>query len=125
MPNFLIDENLSPKLASFLRNLGYQASAVRDVSLKGKPDEEVIKFAQKKNLVIITCDLGFGESFYFNTSGAVSFIILRSHKQSLPYFQQILELLHNEGILKEKLSKTLVVASHTIIRRRTFPPSTK
>lgn len=122
MSKFLIDENLSPKIALFLNNLGYQTLTVRDVPLKGAPDEEIIDFAQRENWVIITQDLGFGETFYFNRAGKISMIILRGPKQSLSSLQNSLTLLHKEGVLKENLKKTLIVASPSVIRRRrSFP----
>ena len=64
MANFLVDENLPPQLARWLRRLGYRARAVRDVGLKGKGDEEIIGWVQKHGAVIITSDLDFGEFFY-------------------------------------------------------------
>gem|GEM_PF-5619649 len=36
MHKFLLDENLSPRLTAFLRDLNYEARAVRDVGLKEK-----------------------------------------------------------------------------------------
>lgn len=123
MPKFLVDENLSPKLAGFLRDLGYKASASREVSLKGQSDEKIIEFARSNDWIIVTADLGFGEVFYFNTAGKVGFIILRSPWQSTESYQKILEFLHIRGVLKEDLKQTLIIASHTTVRRRTIPNS--
>lgn len=47
MPKFLIDEALSPFLAGFLQELGYEAVAVREVGLKGKSDREIVAWAKK------------------------------------------------------------------------------
>jgi len=125
MSKFLVDENLSPKLATSLRDLGYKASAVREVSLKGQSDEKIIEFARSNDWIVITADLGFGEVFCFNTAGKVSFIILRSPRQSTKSYQKIIEFLHIRGVLKEDLKQTLIVASHTTIRRRTIPDAAR
>ena len=45
---FLIDESLSPQLATFMKKLGYDAVSVREVGLKGCSDIQIIEWAQKK-----------------------------------------------------------------------------
>ena len=67
MADFVVDENLPPKLALWLRHFGYRAHAVREVGLKGKADEEIIGWVQKRGAVIITSDLDFGEFFLWET----------------------------------------------------------
>jgi len=47
VPQFLIDENLSPLLSDYLRSLNFDAKAARDVGLKGKSDEEIRIFLFK------------------------------------------------------------------------------
>ena len=56
MASFLVDENLSPKLAVWLRRLGHKAEAVRETELKGKSDDEIIDWAENHNLIIILYD---------------------------------------------------------------------
>ena len=57
MSKFLIDEDLSPLLAEYLRSLKYNALSVREVGLKGKLDIDLIKWIQKEDAILITCDL--------------------------------------------------------------------
>jgi predicted nuclease of predicted toxin-antitoxin system len=33
---------------------------VRDVGLRGRPDDEIASFARQQNLVVLSADLGFG-----------------------------------------------------------------
>lgn len=63
MPNFLIDENLSPKISSHLQTLDYQATHVRDTPLRGKPDSEIIAWAVSHHYIVVTRDLGFGQVY--------------------------------------------------------------
>ncbi len=77
MPKFLVDENLSPKLADFLRSLGYAASAVRDVGLTGSSDETIVAWAKTHNHIVITRDIGFGYT-YAVKDVAFGLILLRS-----------------------------------------------
>lgn len=57
---FLLDENISPKTANFLKELGHDAIHLRDINLKGASDDEVIKYARQYELALITIDRDFG-----------------------------------------------------------------
>lgn len=121
MADFLVDENLPPKVARWLRRSGYTAKAVREVGLKGKGDEEIIGWVQKRGAVIITSDLDFGEFFYWKNFGNFGVIILRSKSQSAAAFEKLLRLLHSERVLKdEKLSNSLIVVGEKGYRWRRF-----
>lgn len=72
MPLFLVDENLSPRIALWLRRLGYEAKAVCEVGLSGKTDEEIIAWLQKHNGILITSDLDFGEFSMGGISAALA-----------------------------------------------------
>lgn len=111
MPKFLIDENLSPLLSGYLRTLKYKSRSAREVGLKGKSDEELIKWVQRNKRVLITGDREFGEFFYLKTFGKIGVIILRSKSQALKSFQEIIDYLHQKKVLKsEKLKDSLIVA---------------
>ena len=109
MLQFLIDENLSPHLARYLRRLQYRAKAIRELGLKGKSDEEVFSFCEKEKFIIITGDLDFGEIF-FRHFGNVSIVLLRSRFQSTKYFAKILNNLHRQQtLLNLEISNFLVI----------------
>jgi predicted nuclease of predicted toxin-antitoxin system len=57
---FLIDEDLPRSLSLALAAADLQSIDVRDVGLRGKSDDEVYKYAQSRQLTIVTGDLGFG-----------------------------------------------------------------
>ena len=121
MPKFLIDENLSPLLSNYLRSLNYNAQAVREIGLKGKSDEEIIKWIQKNKRVLITADLDFGEFFYLNSFGQIGVIILKSKSQKLGSFKEIINYLHKEKILEgKKLGNFLVIATKGKYRIRKY-----
>lgn len=121
MPKFLLDENFSPSLAVWLRNLGYEARAVREVGLKGKDDEEIISWLQANGYVLITSDLDFGEFFYWKEHGRFGTIVFRAKSQSVRVHQRIIALLHREGILNDDgLINSLIVATESGWRKRRF-----
>lgn len=121
MNKFLIDENLSPQLARWLKGLGYDARAVRNVGLKGKSDEEIIRWLQREKNILITSDLDFGEIFYLKSFGGFGVIVLRGKSQSTNAFKAILAALHNRNILKdERLTYSLLVSTEKEYRWRKF-----
>lgn len=56
---FLLDENLSPRLASALKDIYPGSVHVRDVQLKGTSDEQIWLFAANNNYTIATKDDDF------------------------------------------------------------------
>ena len=121
MPKFLIDENLSPLLAEYMKTLNYNAVSVREVELKGSSDMDLINWAQKEDATLVTCDLDFGEFFYWQSLGKFGVIILRGKFQKYKAHQQIIEYLHKEGVLKDKrLKHSLLIAIKGKYRWRKF-----
>ncbi len=121
MTKFLVDEDISPLVASYLRELGYDAVAVREVGLKGKSDDLIIKWLQKTKRIIITGDLDFGEFFYWQSLGVLGVVILRSKSQSLSAFKELIDLLHRQGVMKdERLIHSMVVATKNKFRWRAY-----
>jgi predicted nuclease of predicted toxin-antitoxin system len=115
MNQFLIDENLSPLIASYLKRLGYRAKTVPELNLKGKTDQEIIEFSKKNGWIIITGYQEFGLFFYENF-GEISIIVLKSLKQSVSSFKALINFLHKKKILKRINPKgwLVIVASRKI-----------
>ena len=117
---FLIDESLSPQLATLLKGLGYDAIPVREAGLKGCSDTRIIEWAQKNNSVIITGDLDFGELWYWHYNGAVSIIVLRLKLYRAAEQQKIIEFLHTSKVLnEEKVKNALIISTNKKYRIRT------
>ena len=60
MLKFLIDNNLSPKLATGLESAGFNASHVRDYGLQHAPDDKILHLALKEKRVLVSADTDFG-----------------------------------------------------------------
>lgn len=56
---FLVDAQLPPKLAEWLRQRGHDASHVRDLSLAAEQDSVIVASAAKTGSVIVTKDADF------------------------------------------------------------------
>ncbi len=57
---FLIDNNLSFKLASLLNDAGHDAVHVRDHAPPTAPDEKIMELARTDDRIVISADTDFG-----------------------------------------------------------------
>ena len=76
---FVFDENLSPRHASRLRMLGYDAVAISEVGLSGASDSLVRSFAVSAGRVLITMDADFGNVLRYPAAGTPGVVWLRLH----------------------------------------------
>jgi predicted nuclease of predicted toxin-antitoxin system len=60
--HFVLDEDTPIALAEALRQRGDDAVHARHVGLLGKPGEAVLAFARQEQRILITRDLGFGDT---------------------------------------------------------------
>ena len=120
MPKFLVDENLSPLVAVYVRKSGYQARAVRELNLIGKSDEVILNFARQKAWVIVTGDVEFGK-FFYERRGAQSIIVLRGKLQGTDETVKIINRLEKKKILELLPEKGyLVLADDKKVRVRKY-----
>lgn len=111
---FLIDQNISSETTNFLRKLNIFLEDVRDIGLKGEPDETIYEYARKNNLIIITFDQEFAFNF-MNKRDLIGIIILRIHPQ-------ILEVVNNtlkgffEKIKEENIKGNIVIIEKGRVR---------
>ncbi len=111
---FLIDQNISSETTKFLCSLNIGLEDVRDIGLKGRPDDEIYEYARKNNLIIITFDQEFAFNF-MNKRDLIGVIILRIHPQ-------ILEVVNNtlkgffEKIKEENIKGNIVIIEKGRVR---------
>lgn len=74
---FLVDEALSSRVASLLREAGHDAVHVGDRALLGKPDEDVMRAAAAEGRVILSADTDFGEMLALGAYAGPSVMLLR------------------------------------------------
>ena len=130
---FVLDENLSPKLADTLCQLGYLTKPCREVQLLGKNDFIIVEWAIKNNAIIITCDREFGELWYWYYSGKLNnptdkldnpadklgIIVLCLSSQSLEGQKKVIEYLHRERVLlRSDLVHCLIISTESRYRIR-------
>jgi predicted nuclease of predicted toxin-antitoxin system len=68
---FLIDAQLPPALAQWLREAGYDTQAVREVGLRDADDSAIWRYAQAQGRVIVTKDEDFARRAQAGAAGPV------------------------------------------------------
>jgi predicted nuclease of predicted toxin-antitoxin system len=74
---FLLDMNLSPELALWLRDQGHDAVHPRDLGQGHLPDRDVLALVAGEDRTLITFDLDFGDLAAAAGGPAVSVVLLR------------------------------------------------
>ena len=90
-PRLLLDANLSPETAEYLRSLGFRVISLLEEKQGGLKDRDVALMAENKNLTIITFDLDFGEIYYFAKQKKFGVIVLRLEDQRIEKVNEVLE----------------------------------
>ena len=85
----LLDQNLSPATARFLKDLGVQAYDVREKGLSGASDEQIYAHAAKENLILVTFDVAFSRR-YIAERNLAGLILLRVHPQTTEVLHPVL-----------------------------------
>jgi len=73
----VIDEDLSRSLGATLQKLGHEVFDIRAHNLRGKSDDDIFHFAQEKQAVLFSADLGFANIFKFPLGAHNGIVIMR------------------------------------------------
>lgn len=94
---FILDANLSPKTADFLRRrFSFDVLSLLENNQAGINDSEAANLAQK-NRIIITLDLDFGKLYHDAQSPRPPFgvVIIRTHDQRAGHVNELLDNFFN------------------------------
>lgn len=121
---FLIDENLSPRIGTFLIASGHGATHVRDHGMASATDSQVLAKAAADGLVLITADRGdFGRELALTRAVDPSVILLRQLPDVVRASDVAALLLANlTTVVESALDKgAFVVLTPTAVRVRHLP----
>jgi predicted nuclease of predicted toxin-antitoxin system len=117
---FLLDANLSPETAAYLRQqFSFDTSSLLEERKAGLSDAEIVELAIREKRIIITLDLDFGELYHEKTSSGFGVLILRLHNQRVEEVNLILGKFFQSGFGKKLFvdhSHALAVLTETNIR---------
>lgn len=116
---FLVDANLSPRVAEWLRERGHDAVHVFEIALNQAGDRLIFKEAARGRRILVTADLDFGEVLA-RSSGRVSVLILRLRSTATANVIRRLEvaLAQTTAALEEG---AVVIVGEARLRRRRLP----
>lgn len=112
MLKFLADENIPLSVVIWLQDLGYNILQSSQIGLKGNSDQNIIRYAQQEDRIIITLDIDFASLHHQWKKGAFGVVIIRVHPATPPRIKSILKKVFTEVKLKEH-PKDLILASYT------------
>jgi predicted nuclease of predicted toxin-antitoxin system len=117
----LLDENLSPRLAEFLRLAGYDVVHVRDIALTSAADEVVLSAAVSDRRVLVSADTDFG-TLLASTGATLPSVVLLRRASTRRAAEQATLLIDNLPAVEDDLNAgAVVVLGEQVIRIRRLP----
>ena len=105
---FLIDEDISPKIATLLQQLGHSAIHIREIQLS-LDDLEVLEIAVSRSSIVITEDKDFGELVFKEGKAHTGVIFLRLEDQTLINTKRVIKWLLSN--YKDKIENSFTTVS--------------
>lgn len=118
---FLVDNALSPELASGLTAAGHDAIHVRVRGLQAAEDEVIFALAAQEERVLVSSDTDFGTLLALRQSIRPSVILFRHGATRRPELQLRLLLAQLEDLSAPLAQGSLVTIEETRVRIRTLP----
>lgn len=89
---FLIDENIFPKITSYIRSIGHDVKSLHEEGLFRTTDDKIIQMAKDEERTIITFDRHFGNVMKYPPHNTAGIIHIRIHP---PLLKDILPAMDN------------------------------
>ena len=118
---FLVDENLSPRLADHLRSAGHNVAHVRELGLTSAADAVILEAASTQNRVIVSADTDFGTLLARSRASTPSLLLLRRIEGRRDSEQAALILDNLDAIVEDLLAGAVVVLMERSLRIRRLP----
>jgi predicted nuclease of predicted toxin-antitoxin system len=118
---FLIDNALSPIIATGLKQAGFDAFHVRDYAMQESEDIEIFERAVREDRTVISADTDFGTLLALKQENKPSVILFRRNSDRRPE-KQLQILLKNLPNLQENIeSGSIIIIDRDRIRIRSLP----
>jgi predicted nuclease of predicted toxin-antitoxin system len=118
---FLLDMNLPPAMADWLRSEGHDAVHARDAGYADLPDREIFARAAEDRRIVITFDLDFGEIVGLVGNSSCGVILLRLRLTGQRYLRERLRVAIAEAG-QSLVTGAIVLVEDARIRVRQMPP---
>jgi predicted nuclease of predicted toxin-antitoxin system len=118
---FLVDANLSPRVAAGLRLAGHDATHVGDEGLLTADDESIMAHAASVGRVVVSADSDFATLLAVTGRGEPSFVLLRSADRLTPDQQANMVLVNLDAVEDDLTSGAVVTIGRGHLRVRSLP----
>lgn len=118
---FLVDANLSPRVAARLRAAGHDATHVFDEGLGTANDRTVLLHASGEDRAVVSADADFAMLLAVDRRGKPSFILLRSADRLTPDQQADLILVNVGAVTHDLESGAVITIGRGHLRMRPLP----
>jgi predicted nuclease of predicted toxin-antitoxin system len=118
---FLVDANLSPRVATRLCDGGYEADHVQDHGLLNASDETILRNAFDSSYIIVSADSDFATMLALTGMASPSLILLRSADHLSPDEQAQLLLANLPAVLQDLDAGCVVSMSQNHLRVKPLP----
>jgi predicted nuclease of predicted toxin-antitoxin system len=119
---FLLDMNLPPAMADWLRSEGHDAVHIRELRLANLPDRDVFARAAADRRIVLTFDLDFGEIVGLSGAAASGVVLLRLRLARQQYLRDRLQATI-DGAAQALAAGAAVIVEDARIRIRRMPPN--
>jgi len=118
---FLVDQNLSPTLATLLRTAGHDVVHTGDIDLATADDHSIVSTAVQQGRVIVSADTDFGTVLAQSDAKSPSVLLLRL--RSPRRARQLAELLlaNLDAVADDLDAGAIVVVEDERVRVRRLP----
>jgi len=120
---FLVDECLSPTLATNLQGAGHDAVHIADLGMCGVQDTKVMQVARIQRRVLLSADTDFGELLARSNDDGPSVVLFRGHEVE-PVTMTVMLLANLDQIDELLTVGAIVVILDDRIRVRRLPLGT-
>jgi predicted nuclease of predicted toxin-antitoxin system len=117
----LIDNALSPVVATRLGEAGHDVVHVRELGLGNAPDDVIFDVASDQSRVLVSADTDFGTLLARRKSARPSVVLLRRSSQRRPELQAASLLANLPAVKNEFDAGAVVVIEDARIRVRALP----
>lgn len=118
---FLVDANLSPGVATYLRDAGHDAVHLFELGLHEAPDLVVLDHAQDEGRVLLTADTDFGAMLAERGTAGPSVVLVRRRTHRRAERLAMLLLANLPALTNDLAAGAIVVLHDNRIRARRLP----
>ena len=109
---FLADENIFPKITSYLRNKGHDVKSLQEEGVFKSIDDQIILMAKEEERTVITFDKHFGNILKYPPSETAGIIHIRVHPPLLEYILPALAHLFNQYKFPSFIGKLIILSQN-------------